>query len=235
MNPILFFLARNPARKHSGVDAHASVLFCTLSQRTIPRAWASSTPPTCAALDGRAPKAKLGQPGRRSLRCRGGSAQNSVEIGREYFHHEGKSSCVHQKGILPSRLMKCGAMHFNRMQRIACRRSRSAPLAVSGQQRLPKIGRTMRACSPAWQNTGLQATEFQTRGAWRSSVSLREYDVMGCIRSASVRAGFQKDDLRSPSRPARGLSHAVKVISARTYSRIARRSLANGRHPTQKG
>jgi hypothetical protein len=172
MNPILFFLARNPARKHSGVDAHASVLFCTLSQRTIPRAWASSTPPTCAALDGRAPKAKLGQPGRRSLRCRGGSAQNSVEIGREYFHHEGKSSCVHQKGILPSRLMKCGAMDFNRVHWIAptCRRSRFERRAVSGQQRLPKIGRITRAFSPAWRNTGSAATKFQTRGAWRSSV-----------------------------------------------------------------
>jgi hypothetical protein len=136
---------------------------------SFPRAWASSTPPTCAALDGRAPE-QMGQPGRPLSRSRGSCAQNSMGIERENFS-EGKSSCVHWKGIPNSRPCKCGAIHFNRVQRIACRLSRSAPLAVSGRKRLPKIGPQPQAFSPGWSSTGcLMATRFQTRGAWRSSV-----------------------------------------------------------------
>jgi hypothetical protein len=174
MNQILFFYSENSARKHSGVDAHASGcasdLFCTLSQKTIPRAWASSTPPTCAALDGRAPE-QMGQPGRPLSRSRGSCAQNSVEIERECFH-EGKSSWVHQKGILPRRLMKCGAMHFNMGQWIAP--SQSAPLAGYGRTRPQKIGPKPRACSLARSSIGLQDTRLVRLGAWRSFASLRD-------------------------------------------------------------
>jgi hypothetical protein len=44
---------------------------------SFPRAWASSTPPTCAVLDGRAPKAKqMGQPGRLLSGVGGRAGQN---------------------------------------------------------------------------------------------------------------------------------------------------------------
>jgi hypothetical protein len=158
--------------------AHGAVMtaglsgqYKTLSRILFPRAWASSTPPTCAVLDGRAPNAKLGQPGRPLSRSRGSCAQNSMGIERENVSR-GVLSWVNQKGILPSRRMKCGATDCNPVQWIAPTRrlSRFARLAVSGRKRQPNIGRTTRACSPAWRNTGLQVIEFQTRGAWRSSV-----------------------------------------------------------------
>jgi hypothetical protein len=160
-------------------------------QISFPRAWASSTPPTCAVLDGRAPNAKRGQPGRLLSGVGGRAGQNNkiqiptAEIiertatrtrarlaSSDIFQSRGVLSWVNQKGILPSRRMKCGATDCNPVQWIAPTRrlSRFAPLAVSGRKRRPNIGRTTRACSPAWRNTGSQAIEFQTRGAWRSFV-----------------------------------------------------------------
>jgi hypothetical protein len=130
----------------------------------LPRAWASLTPPTCAVLDGQRTQTSWGTAGRPfSAHRRGSDARSSRVI-------EGNFSWVNQKGILPSRLTKCGAMNCNRMQWIAPRRSRSAWHAVSGIKKQPSTGPQQRACSPAWLSIGLQATKFQTRGAWRSFV-----------------------------------------------------------------
>jgi hypothetical protein len=168
-------------------------------QNLFPRAWASSTPPTCAVLDGQRyaltfPLAvslsdHSGKRGQKNAiqntpamtaqaianqktkvtRCTASSRaiSLSVSIGRtqgEYF------SWVNQKGILPSRLTKTGAINFNPVQWIALRHCMFAPRAGSGQKRPPKIGPPQRKCSLARSSTGLQATRFQTRGAWRLSV-----------------------------------------------------------------
>jgi hypothetical protein len=159
-------------------------------QIPFPRAWASSTPPTCAVLDGRAPKLEqMGQPGRLLSGVGGRAGQNNkiqiptAEItertatrtrarfaSSDIFQSRGVLSWVNQKGILPSRRMKCGAMNCRVVQWIAPRQSQSESHAPFGTGKQPNIGRTTQACSPAWRNTGSQAIEFQTRGAWRSSV-----------------------------------------------------------------
>jgi hypothetical protein len=70
-------------------------------RKIISRAWASSTPPTCAVLDGRAPKLEqMGQPGRPLSRSRGklraellescGRTQRSFSWGN---HYQLKSNC----------------------------------------------------------------------------------------------------------------------------------------------
>jgi hypothetical protein len=134
---------------------------------SFPRAWASSTPPTCAVLDGRAPNAKLGQPGRLLSGVGGRAGQNFLKsVGRT----QGSFSWGHIQVSWNWKQTKAGATDCNRVQWIAPRRSRSAPLAASGRKRPPRIGHTTRAYSPAWRNTGSQAIEFQTRGAWRSFV-----------------------------------------------------------------
>jgi hypothetical protein len=127
------------------------------------------------STDGRAPDSKLGQPGRPF------SAQRRGSVARSSTCNEGNFSWVNQKGILHSRRMKCGAMDCNRVQWIAptCRQCTSAPRAGSGQKRPPNIGPLQRACSLARSSTGLQATKFQTRGAWRLSVCSHSPPITG--------------------------------------------------------
>jgi hypothetical protein len=133
----------------------------------LPRAVKPSPPGVDAsprATDGQRTLSRWGTAGRPfSAHRRGGDARSSRVI-------EGIFSWVNQKGILPSRPSKCGAMNCNRVQWIAPRRSRSESHAPSGKKRQPRIGHITRACSLAWLSTGSQATEFQTQGAWRLSV-----------------------------------------------------------------
>jgi hypothetical protein len=76
------------------MTAGLSGLNNTHSQNSfLPRAWASSTPPTCAVLDGRAPDSKqMGQPGRLLSGVGGRAGQNFLKsVGRT----QGSLSCVH--------------------------------------------------------------------------------------------------------------------------------------------
>ena len=93
----------------------------------------------------------------------------------------GVLSCVQQKGILPPRLFKCGAMTCLMMQLNApkCRRSRCGVLAASGRKKQQSIGRITRAYSRAWRNTGSLATGFLTLVAWRSFVCSHDQNIRG--------------------------------------------------------
>jgi hypothetical protein len=145
-----------------------SVLFEPLSENSFWPRVGTLDASLLRDTDGRAPKAKqMGQPGRPLSGVGERAGQNFPVV-----VPNGVSSCVHRKGFLPSRLMKCGATDCNAVQWIAPtrRRCQCAPLAASGRKRPPRIGRITRASSPAWQNIGWLGTRFQTRGAWRLSV-----------------------------------------------------------------
>jgi hypothetical protein len=165
---------------------------------SLTRAWASSTPPTCAVLDGQRTQTRWGTAGRLLSGVGGRAGQNNknqiptAEItertatrtmarlaSSDIFQSRGVLSWVNQKGILHSRRMKCGAMNCRVVQWIAPRQSRRASHALFGTGKQPRIGRITRAYSPAWRNIGYQAIEFQTRGAWRLSVCSHSPPITG--------------------------------------------------------
>lgn len=93
---------------------------------------------------------------------------------------EASASSVASRGAFPCRQLnritalrrcKSGATVCPSVQRIAplFQPSMYVLRAGSGPTRQPSVGPPQRACSRAWQNTGLRDTRFQTPGAWRLS------------------------------------------------------------------